>query len=93
MTMNEPIPGDGRSAGLRRQAAAEEAFFQRRMPAAAAAGRASSGALVAGLSVMFLRHVRTGWAPATMERPSQALNWAQRDNQAGAACAGRAVGG
>ena len=80
MTMNKPIPGDGRTAGLRRQAEEEEIFFQQRMPAAMAAGRATSGALVAGLSRMFLEHVRTGWAPLTMRRLKRALERAQRDS-------------
>ena len=60
--------GESNAARLRRQAAAEEAFFAEHMPEEAAAGRATSGALVRGLSGMFLQHVRTEWAPATLRR-------------------------
>jgi hypothetical protein len=84
-TMCAPLEGgagESNAARLRRQAAAEEAFFAEHMPEEAAAGRATSGALVQGLSGMFLQHVRTGWAPATLRRLEAALETARREDAA-----------
>ena len=84
-TMCAPLEareGESSSAQLVREAAAEAAFFAEHMPAAAAAGRATGGGLVRGLSGMFLEHVRTGWAPATLRRLGAALNSARRDDAA-----------
>ena len=84
-TMCAPLEGgagESNAARLRRQAAAEEAFFAEDMPEEAAAGRATSGALVRGLSEMFLQHVRTGWAPATLRRLEAALETARREDAA-----------
>jgi DNA-binding beta-propeller fold protein YncE len=74
--------GESNAARLRRQAAAEAAFFAEHMPEEAAAGRATSGALVEGLSGMFLQHVRAGWAPATLQRLEAALETARREDAA-----------
>jgi hypothetical protein len=74
--------GESNAARLRRQAAAEEAFFAEHMPEEAGAGRATSGALVQGLSGMFLQQVRTGWAPATLRRLEAALETARREDAA-----------
>jgi DNA-binding beta-propeller fold protein YncE len=57
----------------------EAAFFAEHMPEEAAAGRATSGALVEGLSGMFLQHVRAGWAPATLRLLEAALETARRE--------------
>jgi hypothetical protein len=73
-TMNAPVEGgaDIGAARLILQAEAETAFFKQHMPAEHAAGRTTSGALVAGLSDMFLEHVRSGWAPDTIRRLDEA---------------------
>ena len=84
-TMCAPLKagaGESNAARLRRQAAAEQAFFAEHMPEEVAAGRATSGALVRGLSRMFLQHVRAGWAPATMRRLEAALETARREDAA-----------
>ena len=73
-TMNAPVEGgaDIGAARLILQAEAETAFFKQHMPVEHAAGRTTSGALVAGLSDMFLEHVRSGWAPDTIRRLDEA---------------------
>ena len=82
-TMCAPLQagaGESNAARLRRQAAAECAFFAENMPEEAAAGRAMCGALVQGLSGMFLEHVRTGWGPATMLRLEAAVEGVRRED-------------
>jgi hypothetical protein len=67
---------------LRSQAAAEAAFFAGHMPEEVEAGRATCGALIAGVSRVFLEHLKTEWAPATMRRLDAAIEQARRDDAA-----------
>jgi hypothetical protein len=84
-TMNAPIEGysgESNATLLRQQAAAELDFFQKFMPteSVCTSGRATSGALVRGLSVMFLEYVRSGWAPTTVKMLEAALDEAHQAN-------------
>ena len=65
------------TAATAAQAAAEAALFRDRFPELAAGGRTTSGALVRRLNGMFLEHVRTSWAPATLRRLAAALDETQ----------------
>jgi hypothetical protein len=84
-TMCAPLEckdGESNTARLRRQAAEEEAYFNEQMPAETAARRTTCGALVRGLSGMFLQHVRDGWAPATLQLLAAAKEAAEREDTA-----------
>ena len=75
------VEGESNAARLRRQAVAETAFFAEHMPEEFSAGRAACGALVRGLSEMFLMHVRTGWAPKTLRKLESALEPLRAENE------------
>ena len=84
-TMNKPLntrDGESNTARLRRQADAEVTWFAKHMAADIAKGRTGCGAVVRGISGMFLSHVREGWAPVTLRRLEKALDAARRENAA-----------